>query len=98
MTNIPENWPIEEYIDVCSQRYWERAGQTSDAMTNLQLVPRDNSRTPMQWNDEAQSGLWAVAGVQDSSMGCHSRAVDRAIQAACYLRHGARVAAVASVP
>ncbi|KAL7908041.1 glycoside hydrolase superfamily [Trichoderma velutinum] len=57
MTNVPKDWPIEEYIDVSSQLYWERAGKTPEAMANLQLVGRDNSRTPMQWSGKVHGGF-----------------------------------------
>ncbi|KAF5981339.1 putative maltase [Fusarium bulbicola] len=64
MTNIPASWPIEEFKDISTQRYWEsvtRANNDSDilrtSLANVRAVARDNSRTPIQWSSDLHAGF-----------------------------------------
>ncbi|KAK3182589.1 alpha-glucosidase maltase [Lecanicillium sp. MT-2017a] len=64
MTNIPKEWPIEEYKDVSTQQHWQAVKEcTNDpeclekAMDNIRKVARDHSRTPMQWSSQAYGGF-----------------------------------------
>ncbi|KAL6250791.1 alpha-glucosidase maltase [Rhinocladiella similis] len=65
MTNIPSDWPIEEYKDKSTQWYWESVLKESgddlkareEAMDNIRKVARDHSRTPMQWTGGASAGF-----------------------------------------
>jgi oligo-1,6-glucosidase len=65
MVNVPKDWPIEEYKDVESLNTYnmikERTGGDPDALKQamewLQAIGRDNSRTPVQWDDSAHGGF-----------------------------------------
>jgi glycosidase len=69
MTNIPVDWPIEEYKDISTQNYWSSVIQSTDdeqvrqaAMKKIQSVARDHGRTPMQWNDGPGGGFTTCEG------------------------------------
>ncbi|KAF4121360.1 oligo-1,6-glucosidase, partial [Geosmithia morbida] len=63
MTNVPKDWPIEEYKDIDCLNHWNLHKDTADAetraeyMSSYQKKARDNSRTPMQWDGSAQAGF-----------------------------------------
>ncbi|TDZ20965.1 Alpha-glucosidase [Colletotrichum orbiculare MAFF 240422] len=64
MANIPESWPIEEYIDVEGRNYYEserrRRGSDadmSDLLKEMRLKARDNGRLPMQWSPKRHGGF-----------------------------------------
>lgn len=52
---------IEQFRDVESLNYYEilknKGLSKEDALRIVQIHSRDNGRTPMQWNEEANSGL-----------------------------------------
>lgn len=52
---------IEDYNDIAMKNKYEeklRQGKTADeALDELALLSRDNSRTPMQWNDSENAGF-----------------------------------------
>jgi glycosidase len=63
MTNVPVEWPIEEYKDISCINHWKLLkSQTSDeaalaeARKEYQKKSRDNARTPMQWTSDSKSG------------------------------------------
>jgi glycosidase len=63
MTNVPKDWPVEEYKDIDCTNHWKRLRvQTSDpkilalARKEYQKKARDNARTPMQWTSDPHSG------------------------------------------
>ncbi|RMZ86304.1 hypothetical protein DV736_g6470, partial [Chaetothyriales sp. CBS 134916] len=64
MTNIPADWPIEQYKDLSTQEYWRSVKESTDdpvklikAMANIRKVARDHGRTPMQWSSDAHGGF-----------------------------------------
>ncbi|KAK5338045.1 alpha-glucosidase maltase [Exophiala xenobiotica] len=64
MTNVPAEWPAEEYKDISSQNYWKSVTRSTTekrlidkAMDNLRNVARDHGRTPMQWDDGPHGGF-----------------------------------------
>lgn len=67
MINMPKGWGIEEYKDVESQNFWKEAVRLAEdgsdptrkerIMHGLQLMARDHSRIPFQWNDSPQAGF-----------------------------------------
>ncbi len=52
---------IEEYVDVCALGDYKRAVKEGkdlgEFMKNLNFYSRENSRTPMQWNDSKNAGF-----------------------------------------
>ncbi|KAK5232891.1 hypothetical protein LTR47_006118 [Exophiala xenobiotica] len=63
MTNMPQEWPIEEYKDIESKNFYQEAEQSRDPkriariMQGLQILARDHSRLPFQWDDSAIGGF-----------------------------------------
>lgn len=68
MVNAPKSWSIEkEYKDVESKNYWTEAVCASEQGTDLtrreriasglQLMARDHSRLPFQWNSSTHGGF-----------------------------------------
>ena len=68
MTNVPRSWPIEEYKDINSLNYYndfkEKYGNDPDfkekeekLMDVINLLARDNARTPVQWTDQEFAGF-----------------------------------------
>lgn len=65
MINAPLEWGIEEYKDIESINYYKevatRTNNDPEAMANvmksLQLLGRDHSRLPMQWDSTPFSGF-----------------------------------------
>jgi glycosidase len=63
MTNVPKDWPMEEYKDINCLNHWKLLkSETSDPKTlaeareEYQKKSRDNARTPMQWTSNPSSG------------------------------------------
>lgn len=52
--NVPSNWTISDYRDANSIKYYDsvfqEGGSTSEALTNLTRLARDNARMPFNWD------------------------------------------------
>lgn len=67
MINAPKEWGIEEYKDVESINFWTEAVRLAEdgtdptrkerIMHGLQLMARDQSRLPFQWNSSEHGGF-----------------------------------------
>ncbi|RSL61802.1 hypothetical protein CEP53_004977 [Fusarium sp. AF-6] len=63
MTNVPKDWPFEEYKDIDCLSHWNANKGNADAATldsykvEYQLKSRDNARTPMQWDATPNAGF-----------------------------------------
>ncbi|EHY53295.1 Alpha-glucosidase [Exophiala dermatitidis] len=69
MTNIPRTWPIDEYKDVESNNFYREAelrgnDDSKEKITaGLQLLARDHSRLPFQWDTSAHAGFTAAEAI-----------------------------------
>lgn len=66
MINVPKSWPLKEFIDieatnwknlVKEQRKTDKDADLEDVRKALQILARDNARTPMQWDETANAGF-----------------------------------------
>ncbi|WPK25068.1 hypothetical protein PUMCH_002369 [Australozyma saopauloensis] len=63
MTNVPLEWDLDEYLDICSINYVKKYGgsktpeEFAQMKKNINLLARDNGRTPMQWDDSEYGGF-----------------------------------------
>lgn len=65
MVNVPEEWPIDEYKDVCSINYYQAVKDETNGdpkalarvMAGLQYLARDHSRIPMSWDASPNAGF-----------------------------------------
>ncbi|CEP21088.1 AGL1 [Cyberlindnera jadinii] len=64
MTNVPRSWDIREYLDINTINYWAAFNEkdhTEEEKTKLldiiNLLARDNARTPVQWDSSANGGF-----------------------------------------
>jgi oligo-1,6-glucosidase len=71
MINVPKDWPIEEYKDIESLNFYNTIASTTNndktaldyVLRSIQILGRDNARTPMQWNN------YDFAGFMDGKTG-----------------------------
>lgn len=63
MCNVPRDWPVEEYLDINTINYVKNFKATNGErgldklMDSINLLARDNARTPVQWDDSANAGF-----------------------------------------
>lgn len=64
MINVSRDWPLEDYLDINTINYmaaYKEAGHTEaeieKLMDNINLLARDNARTPVQWDSSANGGF-----------------------------------------
>lgn len=63
MTNVPLEWDLNEYLDINTINYYKTYKQVhgdKDLDTikkNINLLARDNARTPVQWDDSENAGF-----------------------------------------
>lgn len=63
MTNMPLHWNISEYLDISTINFYKQYREThgdkdlATVMADLRLLARDNSRTPVQWDDSPNGGF-----------------------------------------
>lgn len=79
MTNIPEDWSVEDLKDLNSINYWNRMQEKCKGDKEMMQkvwqgivnCSRDNARTPVQWSGEKNGGceflmapcFWWLRGV-----------------------------------
>lgn len=65
MTNMPKTWGIEEYKDIEARNFYAEAVESGDekriqaTLEGLQILARDHSRIPFQWDDSPNAGFTA---------------------------------------
>lgn len=63
MCNVPRDWPIEEYLDINTINYYKKHKALhgdrgiEELMDSINLLARDNARTPVQWDDTPNAGF-----------------------------------------
>jgi alpha-glucosidase len=65
MVNMPESWGMEEYKDIESSNFYAEAVKSGDparveaTIHGLQILARDHSRLPFQWDSSPNAGFAA---------------------------------------
>lgn len=65
MVNMPQSWGMEEYKDIESANFYAEAVKSGDparveaTIRGLQILARDHSRLPFQWDSSANAGFAA---------------------------------------
>lgn len=66
MTNVPLSWNLSEYLDIATINFIKslrESGKSEEEIEkikpNINLLARDNSRTPVQWTDGPNAGFTA---------------------------------------
>ncbi|KAK6198483.1 glycoside hydrolase superfamily [Scheffersomyces amazonensis] len=61
MINLPRSWDIKEYQDINTVNYFRengsKTGDNEKLMDVINLMARDNARSPIQWNSSSQGGF-----------------------------------------
>lgn len=63
MINVSPDYPVEDYLDINTINYIKAYKKTygdkgfDKLMKNINLVARDNARTPVQWDDSENAGF-----------------------------------------
>ncbi|KAH6970219.1 glycoside hydrolase family 13 protein [Fusarium avenaceum] len=65
MSNLPRDWPIEEYKDVETQNFYQLAREKlagdevglESFLDEVRLKARDHARSPVQWNSKEYGGF-----------------------------------------
>ncbi|KAM9935218.1 hypothetical protein OXX80_005199 [Metschnikowia pulcherrima] len=63
MTNVPSTWDISEYLDINTINYYRQYKDLhgeeglKEMLKNINLLARDNARTPVQWDDSENGGF-----------------------------------------
>ncbi|KAM9918125.1 hypothetical protein OXX59_008873 [Metschnikowia pulcherrima] len=63
MTNVPSTWDISEYLDINTINYYRQYKDLhgeeglKELLKNINLLARDNARTPVQWDDSENGGF-----------------------------------------
>lgn len=71
MTNVPRSWDFKEYLDLNTINYLaaynekpHKPAEYEKLLDIINLLARDNSRTPVQWDDSAYGGFTSADGAK----------------------------------